>query len=512
MPASPPPVTIKRRRQRHPFRALLKLAVVLGLLGGGLYVAKIRFLDATWQSEIEAVAEDVAERRGLEWREAVDVVTLAPNEYAVRLASSMLGIDSAQTNAVAGEWRALGLTEGAVDLGAIGAAATPDQPAFYDAADGTVYAVADMSEPLRELSLARALTNALLDQHHRWGDRLSAGGVPASASTRLAVRALNDGDALSIRSDTVAAVLADPTIAKQVSDEIAGMRLSAAPLARGASPYAVALASQPGAAARSLFSLEMTPAARDRDIVEELGATNDAAVFDALRGRTASAESPTAAAVPAPTDVPPASVAPSTAGTVSAAPTVPASTPTPAVTSARGLVHWYYVLAGRLDADQAWRAALLWRGDGTTVTATPGGMCVDAIIATSGAGERDELRAAFDLWAAGAPASSATAITAEGDRNVGVHACDPGPGSRTAPNALIPLFGSAPDELLVASELRAAGLPPNEQARTCVIAQLRRDGFPPLLRSTTVDSSLTHAKLDITAPEVRTLISSCASA
>jgi len=528
-----PSAPAKHKRKRHPFRVLFKLVLVLGLIGGGLYYAKLRFLDTKWKGDLEGIAGDVAERRGLEWDHAVDVIELPADQYALRLATTMIGVESAETVAVSAEWRAMGLTEGNVDLVAIGTAATADQPAFYDPTEQAIYAVAGMSPALREVALSRAMTNALVDQHVHWGRLLvSATGVRADVSVRLGVRALFDGDALSIRAQTTEAVLADTSIATAVSDELAGMRLDAAAVARGASPYGVALTSSPGAAARWLFTDALTPDASSRDRAETFDVASDAAVFDGARGRSASVSNPPSQAAPvvaaSTTAAPGATAAPAT----TTPPTVPSTEPpttvgatTPdgsAVTttlptiaaagaSARGMIYWYYVLAGRIDSNVAWDAALRWQGDGTSVESTPSGLCVSSVIVTKDVADRDVLLSALSAWAAAGPAASAATATAMNDTAIQVHSCDPGPTADTLTNELMPRFGNAPIELNVAARLREAGLTPTEVARVCVIETVRQSGAPPMLESSTVDHSLTDPTVNKSSAEVIALVDACST-
>lgn len=515
----------KLRKKRHPFRVLFKLVLVLGILGAGGYYAKLRFLDTKWKDGLKEIADDVSARRGLEWNHAVDVIALPADEYALRLASSMIGVANAESSALSGEWRAMGLTEGSVDLVAIGTAATADQPAFYDPIEQAIYEVDGLSPTLHEIALSRAMTNALLDQQVHWGRLLvSSTGAKADPSIRLGVRALFDGDALSIRAQTTASALNDPSLAATVSDEIAGMRIAAAPTSRGASSYGVALASSAGAAARWLFTDELTPEPLNRDRAEAIEVSSDAAIFDGVRGRAAVAQNPASAATPATAPATtsistPAATTPPPVTTVLVGETLP-TTPAAATTlptiaasgsTSRGMIYWYYALAGRIDADVAWDAALRWQGDGTAVTTTADGQCVDSVLVTKDVADRDVLLSALSAWAALAPAAAGSTASAMNDTAIGVHSCDPGPTADTLVNELIPLFGHAPQELLVANSLRGVGLPGTEPARTCVISTIRATGAPALLLSSSVDRSLTEATVNDKSPEVSALIDTCAT-
>lgn len=520
--------TVKLRKKRHPFRVLFKLVLVLAIFAGGAYAAKKYYFDVRWAKDVSGLADDVATRRELAWNDAVKVVELPRNEYALRLASSMLGVQPAETVAIGAEWRAMGLTSHGVDLVAIGSAAMADQPAFYDPTDRQIYQLEGISPTLREVALSRALTNALLDQHHRWSTAVRGDvGAPVSASVALGVRALFDGDALAVRAATTDAVLADPSVAAAVSEELRMLRVDQAPAAQGASPYAVALTGSAGVAGRALFTSETTPTADNRDRAEEIAVESDAAVFDGARGRAAVADLPppnaavgttiasTTASTVVSTIAAVASV-PASTGPAQVTPTAPAPpttlvTSAPAGSSARGMVYWYYVLAGRIDPAAAWDAAVRWQGDGTVLARTGNQQCVDATVVTKDAADQQVLLAALTQWADAGPAAAEAAVSAMNDTAISVHSCDPGTNAETYTNNTIPLFGNAPTELLVASGLLAAGLPRTEGARACVVTTVRANGAPPMLQSSTVDSSLTAATLDLTSTQVRDLIATCAS-
>gem|GEM_PF-7109944 len=519
-PVAPAPPKRRTRRtprkQRHPIKFLFKLALLGGLLGGAAYAGKVYVLDVRWSGTVGEIADDVADERGLDWEEKVDVVALDLDEYSLRLASSMLGVSPAEATALSAQWRALGLVEGQLDLGAVGAASLPEQPAFYDTRDGTVYELAGMSEDLREIALTRALANALLDQHFGWGATVAA----SDPSVALGVRALFDGDAMSIQRTVIGSVLADPSRAEPVNDELAELRQDVARRAQGAPAYAVSLVAAPGRAAVHLFSSTTTPTPASRDSAVEIDVLSDASVFDGVRGRTfepvtvpsplapadpapSGAEGDTATTVAASTTAPAATVADATATTLAAAPV------DDGVVTA-GMVHWYHVLAGRLDPATAWDAALAWAGDATAVTDGPDGTCVTAAIATTDEAGRAGLLAALQAWASLAPAAAQTTVSSAGDL-VEVRSCDPGTSATTFTTTSVPPFGDAPTELAVAGSMLSAGLPRSEAARTCVISAVRYAGPPTLVQSASVDPALSDRALDLTSQGVRDLMEVCGS-
>ncbi len=530
----------KHRKKRHPFRLLFKLVLLAGLVAGGAYAAKKYYFDLQWKQDLKPLAESVGQQRGLSWDHAVAVVDLDHNEYALKLAGSMLDVTSARATTLGSEWRAMGLAQGSIDLVAIGSAATADQPAFYDPVDAKIYEITGMSAGLREVSLTRALTNALLDQNFHWGAAL----LTADSGVQLGIRALFDGDALSIRSTAVGTVLSDPATAAAVSAELAILRADTAALGRGASPYAVALTGMPGDAARHLFTPGITPSGRDG--IDALTVYSDASVFDGVRGRsvvpvipqaatttevtvatTVAVISPTTLVDPAvavvvtvPTATAPPTSAVPTGATVAGAATAGGPTPIGAapigaaarsVSSSRGMMYWYHVLAGRIPSDQAWHSVLAWNGDLVTAATTAAGQCIDANISTFDEAGQQALFAAMQQWAALAPIEAGTTVTSAGPTIVAVHSCDPGPGVTTYTNTDSAAFGQAGTELAVAAGMLSAGLPRTEAARTCVLSQVRFTGPPALVRSASVDSSLSEATLDLTSSAVHDLMAACAT-
>ena len=164
----------RRKRKRHPFRTFFSFLVLLGLLGGGAYVARKYLLKKenhpTWSAELEPFATAVAATRGLEFKSAVDVQPITPDAYATRVASFVFPDQLGRAEA----WRALGLLNGELDMAAIGHQAAIDQPAFYDPTTKTIYVSNDATpyEHLYRFALRRALAMALLDQQFDWSTRL----------------------------------------------------------------------------------------------------------------------------------------------------------------------------------------------------------------------------------------------------------------------------------------------------------------------------------------------------
>lgn len=382
-----------RRRKRHPVRRMFATIVMLAMLGGGLFAAKYYYFDQRWDADVKPLAADVEKARGLEFDHAVEVSSLPASEYAARLVKSTVGVTDDDLPTVAGGWRALGLLSGDLDPAAVGLAALGDAPAFYDPGSETIYVLEDLPTELRAFALHRALTLALLDQHYGWW------GTAHHASPAVArgMRALYDGDALSIATG-----LLDDQQRAAVLSQQAGLR-TAYPAPAVSAQYAVAVASRLGVALRPYF--DATPP-ESRVRVENGSAVTDAAALDLRRLLNGTA----------------------TAGSA----------------DSQGMLFWYHVLAARVDDNQAWHAALLWRDDAVSFI---GGerSCVSAVLTVDPAGYESVLRA-FNAWAAAAPGEAETAVTATSPANgqLSVSACDPGASIATNSGLAHLSLGGAP--------------------------------------------------------------------
>ncbi len=427
------PTAVKKRKKRHPFRVLFKLLVVLGIVGAGLFFGKKYVLDMRWASDVEPYAEQLAEIRGLDWERAVKVETLPLADYASRLAATRLGVDDAGLQAWTLEWRAMGLVApmGDLDLTSIGAAALSERPAFYDPSSKRVFVVDDATGPLRDLAIHHALATALLDQHFHWSSAIA----DADPGVRLAITTLVDGDATSL-----AAAALNPAIATTEAflTQQADLAQLASSLVTAAPPYAVDLvAGSPASAPR--FTALAAPA--DRDVLFTSWPLSDAAVFDGVRSL---GEAPMA---------------------IGAGPS-------------RGMMYWYYVLAGALPEADAWAAALAWSGDVVTESAN----CVTANVSTVDEAGRQRLLDAFGRWQT-ALGRTDVQVTQTTER-ITVMACDPllAPGIDVAtlpqPSADIVPFGRSAAELAPIGTLRLA----DATSQSCVVHAVRAFDIVPMIR------------------------------
>ena len=422
----------RAKPRRHPFRFLFKLVLVLAFFAAVAaavwYVVLPRLHRAQWQGDVKPIAEELATARGLTWDHPIEVVRLGQLEYGTMLARSTLGVTEENESAVAGEWRAMGLAEGAIDFGAVGAEASADRPAFFDAQDDVIYALASLDDPLRVLALRRALAEALIAQQE--GRPV---GEPGSSAS-LAARLLTEADAATT-AQAMPVEQADRTAA-------VSQRLSLVTATPSASRYPIDLMLG-DAGVTPIFAGVADPAVRAS--ISALRPPSDAALLDV--GRPLSS-------LPAP---------------VSAGGALP-----------KGMVYWYYALASRLPAAQAWSAAAAWNGDDVVINgADPSGgrVCVTASIVTVDASGRDALFTALTEWSAAAPPSAASTVALDGDR-IAVSSCDPGADADTITSTATP-FGDAPVEIALLGDLDAAPDP----VRRCIIDAVRWFGVASTVRA-----------------------------
>lgn len=364
-----------RKRKRGVLRRGFGVLIALALVGGGLFAAKYYLLDKQWEGAAKELAADVETARNLFFDHAVTVTVLPADDYATKIATLALVDNEAGTEALAGEWRSLGLLSGALDLRSIGIAATPDSPAYYDPGNETIYVLEGLEPALYRFAMHRALTVALLDQHYGWGGRARG----ASQSVAHGTRALFDADALA-----TATALTDDAARTEVFKQVLGLyaRVESSP-----SPFAAAVTGRLGVALMPyLQSLPIT----GRDGVLKDRTISDGQALDIRRlvpgGNEVSSE------------------------------------------SARGMLFWYHVLAARIDTDSAWLASMAWRDDDMSAVSGISGMCVLATIRVDLA-SLDSAARAFQAWAAAAPAEARTTVTPSAtatDGQISISACDPG--------------------------------------------------------------------------------------
>jgi hypothetical protein len=392
------------RARRRAGARILGVAVVLSALAFGGVVFKREVLDRRWAGEVADQAAAVERQRGLEFDSVLDVEGLPFDTYSTALAEHVLtemAPDALRTDdgglaleQVAAEWRALGLLEGPLDLVAVGRLAAEVRPAFYDPDRGRIALRVGLSSPATAFALSREMTLALTDQHFGW----HAGLQGADPASRVGTLALFDGDALDTAVVVTATTLDDAAtqIALNAADVPAGLAY-AFDVVVGRVSFAVA----------PRFA---EPDARSF-------AARDALVTAAVRGDAA--------------------VVAADQATAQAAPTFDTT-----IGHSLGMVAWYYALASRLPAQDAWNAVQGWSGDAVEHVDRGGVPCVQARIWTRDAASAGVLFDSFSRWAAAAPAASNAAVEMlAAGYGVMAWSCDPGVDADTVTVASIEPVG-----------------------------------------------------------------------
>jgi hypothetical protein len=434
----------QRRQARQRTRAgkgsfigtVLKLAVVLGVLGGGAYAAKLYYFDAKqWDDSAQPIVDEVAAVVGAEFTTPVKIGERPAAEFGRDRALNAFGLDRVTVSNSAAVWRAAGLLQGELSESAL--AVLGDHPAalgaaetssvFYDWTAKTIVVREGASETLRTTGLRHALTLALVDQQL----------PPAADQPTAALARRVYADAVA---DAVVALLATKdgaAFTKGVADEVAAMSTSA-PLVADL-PYGHAWA---GSAEPLDFALPEDAAPTGAwDDVLAVDIASDGAVFDAYRGLGSEVT----------VEAPPGS-------------------------RTMGMLFWFHALAGRMDESVAWSAALAWAGDSTTVT-TASAACIDATISAFDEGGALVMKSAFDAWAAAAPTESAATVELSGAKAIRVRSCDPGVVATTAPDNVGVVVGGARSERAALAMAVRADPTLSEFGQQCVVAQVRTLGY-----------------------------------
>jgi hypothetical protein len=421
----------RRRKKRHPFRALFKLIVVLAVLSGAAYAVKTYYLDMRWDKDLEPFADDVADARDLQWDSAVDMQTLPLDEYAQHLVTSALGAGADGQTMVA-EWRAMGLAEGDIDIDTVSKYAASIRPVMYDPTDATIYRLEDVpaNGDLHDYRLYQALDLALLDQHFHWSEGIDQLG-PAERAGRLA---LVQGDAATTVEQITRSTDSDRS---RLATQITRLREDIGVDIAGAADYPVALLVGADGAARDLFADGVVGTTDERNELFADLDVDDGDVLDSLRGLDHRSNA---------------------IGTTS---------------ESAGMAYWYYALAGRLPDADAWNAAVAWDGDQTTVESVDAGDCVAATISTLDGPGHALMLSALQRWAAAAPPESVATVTDASTNQIQVRSCDPGTVADTKVDDPILVYGFSAYEYGVIDELDFTA---DVAARECTINGVRNFG------------------------------------
>ncbi|MBM3673739.1 MAG: hypothetical protein FJW88_02120 [Actinobacteria bacterium] len=153
-----------------------------------------------WDPRIEAIAEEVADLRGLEFEEPVEALFLGDKAFRKRVTSEeddLTKSDKFDLRFSEAELRALGLVGGDIDLFAtVNEEVGSGVVAYYNPDNGRIVIRGKRLDPFTKVSVAHELTHALQDQHFDLA-ALDEQAADSSGATE-AVTALVEGDATRI--------------------------------------------------------------------------------------------------------------------------------------------------------------------------------------------------------------------------------------------------------------------------------------------------------------------------
>lgn len=377
-PGTSKPMSSTRSRRRAP--VVLGWLVVVALLVAGAVVARRFFFAPSWTDETAPLAAFVESQRSLTFQHPVTVTTLDGPTFAARAYDVLVDVDAGEEAATAATARALGLLQG--DLGSVPTSqlAGEARVALYDPDTGTIYVDGTVAETDRRAALVRELDLALLDQRFGWGDRLSG----LSSAQRLAFLTGVVGDAeLTGRGWKAAGSGSATTPALPRLTTLAGADATPASMAL--------LVSLPGAAGPLVAGNVRSDGAVTPEVLATTVPDSDLALVDALVS---------VGAAPPPDGV-------STADSL-------------------GALTWFAVLAGRIDAAQAWAAAAAWGGDTTEVFQEGEQLCIRSEVGVREGADGLLLAASLQQWAQAGPAEAGATVDVAPDGVITVQSCDPG--------------------------------------------------------------------------------------
>ena len=429
----------KLHGQRHPFRALFRVVLVVGLLGGAGYAGWYRFIrkDVAWAADVRPSAVFVEHAVNGRFAETVPVVTLPTPEYEVELGVNALSrLDPTNEALDLLDFRAVGLLSGAPSAASVGHILAPSMTAFYDGRTASIYRL-DGATSTFQTGLLRALTVAIVDQHVHFTRTMAS----LSPSQRMGFWAMIDGVAAQV---VAAKRIADPTLVAGEAGDLQA-RLDAAGVDQGDIPWY--LSGIVGAA----------------DVVDARSA--GVARTDLLHGL-----------VPPPNDAEFFDPAQSTTTPPPAAPVPPTTSPTG---EALGMEFWYDAMVPTLGLDGARNAALLWTGDDSSTSSVNGQACIRSTIHTATVETEAMLAHVLHDWAATRPASSAASVqpATDGTPSVLLSMCEPSEGEQAAPSGSIVdmhvFFQRSATERAVLKRVSELAPPGATVSPACVVAATR---------------------------------------
>jgi hypothetical protein len=373
------------------------VALVAGTLPAGA-APRARVSGPKWDLKIAPIAAEVEQLRGLNFDHAVPVHYLDDKAFQKRLLGPDKSPSSTQSKALKqteDQLRAFGLVDKGFDLHASSRKAMgAGTLAFYDPRDQQVFVRGhDTTAPATRVTLAHELTHALQDQHFN----LLKLQAEAFADKNLPiVKAIIEGDATYVQNAFAAKMSAEQRKAYEAtkSDESAQAEKLDVP---------------------EIIKVELgVPYALGEGLIATMRAAKGHTAEDDLFRNVPSSDLPL--------------IDPTTALAHTKVDTVPvpklaAGDKQVGVPDRLGAVDLFVVLASRLPAVDAMRAAELWRGDRTITFERKGLPCATVDVVGADSSATAKIRATLQQWTAAA--GGATAVNAASGHYAELSTCAP---------------------------------------------------------------------------------------
>ena len=363
----------QRRKSRRGPKLFLTLVVLAGMVAAGVVFGRPYLFPSGWDATTEPYAVAVETARGVEYAEAITVVTEPTPDYTLRLVGEFVPDWTADEEM----WRSLGLLNGAASPNSVAGVMTGWQDALYSTQDGQVYQDAAATGPQGDAAIVAAMTAASLDQEFGWSTEQQSRTLDDQASTLAEV----DRQARAVVAASPFAVDVDPVEPGPLAfvPPVAGYRALA--------PISYAEFGAPTQAAQNPLS--------------SIG----------IGGPGPLTSEPLVAA-PNPVMI----------GT-----DAQVSSPRPLDRS-----FWYLVFAGYLDSRTAYQASEAVVESSISMADRAGTSCVYATFAGGGVDETATLRSSLEAWSVAVPAEFGAGVTVLADGTLQLVSCDPGAGFENA--------------------------------------------------------------------------------
>ncbi|MGI9645216.1 MAG: hypothetical protein ACR2O6_07905, partial [Ilumatobacteraceae bacterium] len=446
--AATPPQSLKGQRKGsgNLVAVVLTLFLVGGLVAAAIVYGRPYLFPDEWDETAKPYAESVENVRGAQFVEPVSITPEAPALYDTRASLQLTGDWEAELPL----WRSLGLANGRVDQSTVDQLLDGWTRVLYSQSDGQIYHDGSLVGPSLDAHLTRAMAAAAIDQEFGWSTSQTLRSLDDAALVEAHV--LQQSDFIQQASDFPAPIVDRDPAPLFFLPPVLGYQLVAP------SMYAELLPS---------FDLETASA-------------------NPLEGLTTGGPGPLASVPPVLANA-----------AVVAEGDLIIEQPVAMDTS-----FWFLVLAGYLEAPQAWAASNAIVENSLAVVDRSGQACAVATFSGGDAAQVDTLRFALETWSVTAPAELGATTSVLPDGTIQFTSCDPGVGFENGSRlgAAHELIGYRLGEIATVVSFETA--PPGEAAAAVAAYKVSGvgDGLAALPFNTTPVDAAAAARAAVGAP------------